>query len=175
MCIEEAKSGSVFIVMGVGKRMLGESIFEAACREDMPGVFRYCNTDQRGLDLVGSRGAGAGVLGSYQFPLDKVIVGSDRVRDSKKSEGIKVTVLLVVEMNRAEGCDVVGVNEDNTVIVNGHVTLQERVCHIPDRQRCSHVECPSCRESTAVVHCLSNTKFYYGDKRLAARCRCADY
>ncbi len=111
MDIEKAKSGGVVVVVGMMKRMLGEPIWrrlvEKTCKVRSRTEIRIsgCWTWSAAGEV------NAKFMVAYHFRLDKAIVWFEAARDSKKSEGSRL--LLVVEMNRAEGCDDVGVIADN--------------------------------------------------------------
>lgn len=92
-CLRNARAGGVVVLVGMGKPVVSIPVLDAACREvDIRGVFRYCNTYQRALDLVASRRIDPSFMVTHRFPLENAVQAFETARDAKETRAIKVII-----------------------------------------------------------------------------------
>lgn len=92
-CVRNARPGGVVILVGMGVVTAKVPLLDAACREvDIRGVFRYCNTYQRAVDLVACGAIDPTFLVTHRFSLENAVHAFETARDALSTKAIKVII-----------------------------------------------------------------------------------
>ncbi|OZJ05556.1 hypothetical protein BZG36_01692 [Bifiguratus adelaidae] len=88
-----AKNGGVVVLVGMGSSLQQVPIAEASGREvDVRGIFRYCNTYPRAIELLASGAIDVKPLITHKYALDDSIAAFEHVRTGKDG-AIKVQIV----------------------------------------------------------------------------------